>query len=112
MSPPSRLLKESADSRSVPSGGISTFGPLIIQAFGFDSFQTILFNMPFGALQLFAVLGGGWLATKIKMKGPVIILLCLMPIAGCIGLLSIDHVAANKSVLLGVYYLVSQPGFS
>jgi hypothetical protein len=46
------------------------------------------------------------------MKGPVIILLCLMPIAGCIGLLSIDHVAANKSVLLGVYYLVSQPGFS
>ena len=27
---------------SVPSGGISTFGPLIVQSFGFDSFATIL----------------------------------------------------------------------
>lgn len=31
---------------SIPSGGISTFGPLIVEAFGFDSFTTILFNMP------------------------------------------------------------------
>lgn len=31
---------------SIPSGGISTFGPLIVKSFGFDSFTTILFNMP------------------------------------------------------------------
>ena len=30
---------------SIPSGGISTFGPLIIEAFGFSPFTTILFNM-------------------------------------------------------------------
>ena len=39
---------------SVPSGGVSTFGPLIIKAFGFTSFETILFNIPFGAVQLVA----------------------------------------------------------
>ncbi|KAL9483771.1 hypothetical protein ACSS6W_002560 [Trichoderma asperelloides] len=33
---------------SVPSNGISTFGPLIIQSFVTDPFQTILFNVPVG----------------------------------------------------------------
>ncbi|SPQ25018.1 89b58ccb-f7e7-45ac-9b71-318dcc3e8e47 [Thermothielavioides terrestris] len=44
---------------SIPSGGISTFGPLIIQSFGFDSFTTILFNIPFGAVQIIATLDPG-----------------------------------------------------
>ena len=30
---------------SLVSGGISAFGPLILQGFGLDSFQTILYNM-------------------------------------------------------------------
>lgn len=30
---------------SIPSGGISAFGPLIVESFGFGSFQTILFSM-------------------------------------------------------------------
>lgn len=34
----------------IPSGGIGTFGPLIVQSFGFDKFKTILFNIPFGAV--------------------------------------------------------------
>ncbi|UKZ72505.1 hypothetical protein TrVFT333_000135 [Trichoderma virens FT-333] len=42
---------------SIPSGGISTFGPLIIQSFGFSSFTTILFNIPFGAVQMISTLG-------------------------------------------------------
>jgi hypothetical protein len=55
---------------SIPSGGISSFGPLIVQSFGFDSFTTILFNIPFGALQIVATMGDAFLATRIKMKGP------------------------------------------
>src|ERR1700728_1080008 len=31
---------------SIPSGGIGTFGPLIVQSFGFNKFNTILFNIP------------------------------------------------------------------
>src|SRR4051812_31032758 len=43
---------------SIPSGGIATFGPLIVRSFGFPSFEAILFNMPFGAVQIIATLGG------------------------------------------------------
>ncbi|KAK0099820.1 hypothetical protein ONS95_008574 [Cadophora gregata] len=51
---------------SIPSGGITTFGPLIISSFGFDKSKTILLNMPFGAVQIIATMGGAWLATRFK----------------------------------------------
>ncbi|KAL4896515.1 MFS transporter [Aspergillus ambiguus] len=98
---------------SIPSGGITTFGPLIVQSFGFDQFTTILFNIPFGAVQLVATMGGAWLATFIKMKGPVIALLCLPAIAGCVMLLQIPHDGAHKGPLLAGYYIISvYPGIT
>lgn len=98
---------------SVPSGGISTFGPLIIKAFGYDSFQTILFNIPFGAVQLVATMGGAWVATKIGMKGPVLAFLSLPPIAGCVMLLFLPRGASAKAPLLVAYYLISvYPGIT
>ncbi|PYH41528.1 putative MFS transporter [Aspergillus saccharolyticus JOP 1030-1] len=98
---------------SIPSGGISTFGPLIIEAFGFNQFQTILFNIPFGAVQLVATMGGAWLATVLKMKGPVIALLCLPAIAGCVMLLLIPHDGQHNGALLAGYYIVSvYPGIT
>ncbi|KAK5702344.1 hypothetical protein LTS12_028355, partial [Elasticomyces elasticus] len=98
---------------SLPSGGISTFGPLIVEAFGFNQFKTILFNIPFGAVQLVATLGGAWLATKLAMKGPVLILLCLPSIAGCVMLLCIPRGGSSKGALLAGYYIISvYPGIS
>lgn len=63
--------------------------------------------MPFGAVQLVATMGGAWLATYWKKKGPVLALLCLPPIAGCVMLLHITHDAAHRGPLLAGYYLVS-----
>ncbi|KAF1960865.1 allantoate permease-like protein [Byssothecium circinans] len=98
---------------SIPSGGITTFGPLIIQSFGFGKFTTILFNMPFGAVQIIATLGGAWLATRLKKKGPVLLLLCIPPIIGIIILMVIGRENKNKGVLLAGYYLTSfYPGIS
>lgn len=98
---------------SIPSGGISTFGPLIIQSFGFDKFTTILFNMPFGAVQMIATLGGAWLADRIHMKSVVLILLCLPPIAGLVILHVVGREAKDRAVLLVGYYLISvYPGIS
>jgi hypothetical protein len=98
---------------SVPSGGISTFGPLIIKTFGFDNFSTILLNMPFGAVQIIATLGGALIAQKLKKKGPAIALLCLPPIAGCVMLLVFPHESTYKAPLLVGYYLISvYPGIS
>ncbi|CAG8895303.1 unnamed protein product [Penicillium egyptiacum] len=92
---------------SVPSGGITTFGPLIIKSFGLSEYDTMLFNIPFGAVQLVATMGGAWLATVWKMKGPVLALLCLPPISGCVMLLQIAHDNAHKGPLLAGYYIVT-----
>ncbi|KAK5994121.1 putative transporter [Cladobotryum mycophilum] len=98
---------------SIPSGGISTFGPLIIQSFGFNSFTTILFNIPFGAVQMIATLGGAWLADRIQMKSAVLLLLCLPPIAGCSILLAVGRAKSDRAVLLVGYYIISfYPGIS
>ncbi len=98
---------------SIPSGGITTFGPLIIQSFGFNKFQTILFNMPFGVVQIFATLGGAWLATRLKKKAPVLILLCIPPMVGIIILMVVGRAKENRGVLLLGYYLTSfYPGIS
>ncbi|EPS27703.1 hypothetical protein PDE_02647 [Penicillium oxalicum 114-2] len=98
---------------SIPSGGISTFGPLIVKSFGFNPLNTILLNVPFGAVQLIATMGGAWLATHWKMKGPVLTLLCLPPIAGCVMLLRITHDASHRGPLLVGYYLISvYPGIT
>jgi len=91
----------------IPSSGITTFGPLIVKAFGFDSFKAILLNIPFGAVQLVATIGGAAFATYTKRKGPALALLCLPPIAGCVMLLKISHEASHRGALLVGYYLVS-----
>lgn len=98
---------------SIPSGGISTFGPLIIQSFGFDSFTTILFNIPFGAVQMISTLGGAWVSDKINMKSAVLLFLCLPPIAGCVILLVTGRAPSDRAVLLVGYYIISvYPGIS
>ena len=98
---------------SVPSGGVSTFGPLIIQSFGYDRFETILFNIPFGAVQLVATLGGALVATKLQRKAPVLMFLSIPPIIGCFMLLFLPRGAGHKGPLLVAYYLISvYPGIT
>jgi hypothetical protein len=92
---------------SIPSGGISTFGPLIVESFGFNPFTTILFNIPFGAVQFVATLGSAYLATIWKKKSLLLVALCIPPIVGCVMLLVVDHTAANRGILLAGYYIIS-----
>jgi hypothetical protein len=97
----------------IPSGGITTFGPLIVKGFGFDSFHTILLNIPFGAVQIIATMGGAAFATWTKKKGPALALLCIPPIIGCVMLLTITHTPSHRGPLLVAYYLISvYPGIS
>jgi predicted MFS family arabinose efflux permease len=98
---------------SIPSGGISTFGPLIIESFGFDKFTTILFNIPFGAVQMIATLGGAWLSNRLGKKSPVLLMLCLPPIAGCAILRAVGRAKSDRAILLFGYYIISfYPGIS
>lgn len=97
----------------VPSGGVGSFGPLLIKSFGFDSFQAILFNAPFGVVQFISTVGGSYVATKYHKKGPVIAFLAMFPIVGCMIMLSTPHTPDGRNTLLGGYYMISVfPGIS
>ncbi|KAJ5537794.1 hypothetical protein N7494_007273 [Penicillium frequentans] len=89
----------------IPSGGISSFGNLILESFGYTNFQSILFNLPLGVIQIIAILGGGWLATRFRTKGVIIVLFATLASIGTILLLVVPR--SNKGVLLFGYYLVS-----
>lgn len=90
---------------SIPSGGISTFGSLIIRDFGYSAFTAILFNIPFGIVQIFAIIGSAAVATKWQRKGFVISIAALLPITGTVILLTVPR--SLKGVLLFGYYLAS-----
>ncbi|PGH19080.1 hypothetical protein AJ79_00114 [Helicocarpus griseus UAMH5409] len=90
---------------SIPSGGVSTFGNLIVKDFGYSAFDTILFNIPFGVIQIFAILGGGWAATRFRSKGLVIAFFAVVSDIGVILMLTIPR--HQRGVLLFGYYLVS-----
>ncbi|KAF9006033.1 major facilitator superfamily domain-containing protein [Cyathus striatus] len=90
---------------AVPSGGIGAFGPLIIQGFGFNQFNTILFNIPFNAFQVIVTLAAAYVSTQIKLKWPVIFGLTLPPIAGASALLALGRGAEMRNKLLGCYYV-------
>ncbi|KAH7338323.1 MFS general substrate transporter [Rhizoctonia solani] len=92
---------------ALPSGGISTFGPLIINGFGFSQFHTILLNIPFGALQVIITLGSAAIATKLKLKWPVLFLLTLPPIAGAAALYELGREPELRNTLLGCYYVLT-----
>ncbi|KAH8102676.1 MFS general substrate transporter [Cristinia sonorae] len=92
---------------AVPSGGISVFGPLIIKGFGFNQFQTLLFNIPFSALQVVTTIFAAWISTRLKLKWPVIFGLCLPPIAGAAGIYALGRGPEYRNRLLGCYYVLS-----
>ncbi|TCD62052.1 hypothetical protein EIP91_007528 [Steccherinum ochraceum] len=92
---------------ALPSGGISAFGPLIIKGFGFNQFQTLLFNIPFSALQVITVISAAWISTRLKLKWPVIFFLTLPPIAGASGLFVLGRGLEYRNKLLGCYYVLS-----
>lgn len=89
----------------IASGGIGTFGNLIVKSFGYDEFQTILFNIPFGAIQVIAIMSTGWIATKFQRKGLTIACISVLPTIGTILMLTVPR--DQKGVLLFGYYLVS-----
>ncbi|KAJ3554998.1 hypothetical protein NM688_g2813 [Phlebia brevispora] len=92
---------------ALPSGGISSFGPLIIKGFGFNQFDTLLFNIPFSAFQVIIIVLSAWISMKIQLKWPVVFCLCLPPIAGSSALLVMGRAIELKNKLLGVYYVLS-----
>lgn len=92
---------------SVPSNGIGTFGPLIIQSFVSDPYQTMLFNVPVGFSHAIAVSISAYVSMKWKLKAPVIAILCIPPLMGLSVLLRYEHNVENKGILLAAFFSLS-----
>ncbi len=94
------------DGLRIASGGISTFGNLILKDFGYDSFTTILFTMPTGIVQIVSIIGSAWVSTRIGRKGIVITGVSIFPTIGTVLMLTVPRNDGNRGVLLLGYYLV------
>lgn len=93
---------------NVPNGGISNFGTIIIQGFGFSTLVTTLMQVPYGVLIAISILTcvflNDYVATRGKQTRCYFIILFLLPnIAGAFGLAFLD--AGNKAGRLICYYL-------
>ena len=77
---------------------------MVVKSFGYTAFEAILFNIPFGVIQIIAIVGGGWMAGKIKSKGLTIVFFTIPSIVGTIIMLTVSR--EEKGVLLFGYYLV------
>jgi MFS family permease len=85
----------------------NTFGPLILQGLGFTSYRTALLNMPFGAMQIVAILSCAWICQKTKLKSVVLLGIAAPVMAGLIALYVLPRGAAYSAGLLVGYYLVA-----
>ncbi|WVW79035.1 hypothetical protein I302_100998 [Kwoniella bestiolae CBS 10118] len=86
-----------------PSGGIGAFGGLITKGFGFDTFTTILMQIPTGAIGITALLISIYVTNRIKMRWPVIAVIVLFPIAGALSLTQVNH--KKTGGLMASYYV-------
>jgi predicted MFS family arabinose efflux permease len=85
----------------------SVFGSIILQQLvGFNPNQSVLLNMPAGALQFISILFASYLAYRYKMKSPFILGIVTIVIVGVVLLVALpktkDHTAG---LLVGYYFL-------
>ncbi|OBT57836.1 hypothetical protein VE04_01960 [Pseudogymnoascus sp. 24MN13] len=85
----------------------SVFGPLIITGFGFDKFQTLLLNIPFGAVQTLVIIASCWVANKAKLKGVILLGFMLPVVVGTGMLYGLNRNASDRPALLVAYYLTA-----
>lgn len=95
---------------NIPNGGVTTFGSIIINSFGFNSRLSLLLSMPGGAVDIMAKLGFTYLSDRFLDRTLFSIIAILLPCLGGILLstISLDY----KGALLFGYYLISCAGAS
>lgn len=85
----------------------SFFGPLIIQGFGFNTFQTSLLNIPFGAMQTIVIIGACWAANRMKLKGIILVVAMLPVVTGTAMLYGLQRRKSDTPALLVAYYFLA-----
>ncbi|KAF9460349.1 allantoate permease [Collybia nuda] len=92
---------------AVPAGGITSFGPMILQGFGYDSYTVMLLNIPFGALQVISIFTAFWAAHSFRLKSVVLLTVLVPCIVGSGMLYKLDRSPQNHGALLIAYYILA-----
>nr|XP_019013873.1 allantoate transporter [Kwoniella pini CBS 10737]OCF52654.1 allantoate transporter [Kwoniella pini CBS 10737] len=88
---------------STPAGGFGAFSGLITKGFGFDSFQSILMQIPTGVIGIITLLIGIYFTNKFKARWLVIAIITLFPIAGASAMVNVNR--SKSGALLASYYI-------
>jgi hypothetical protein len=66
------------------SGAVTTFAPIVFNGMGFTIFQSLLLNLPIGALAFVCILGSGYLGQRLpNARFHIITGACLPVMLGC-----------------------------
>ena len=88
------------------NGGVANFSKLIIKGLTGNALTTVVLGIPFGAFQLFWVLSGTYIASRIPNCRTIIMCMYLMPtIIGVCLLWRLSHETQKIGVLFGYYIL-------
>jgi ACS family allantoate permease-like MFS transporter len=93
---------------NIPNGGITSFGAIIINSFGFDSRLSLLLSMPGGAVDIIAKLSFTYLSDRFLDRTMFAIMAILIPMIG--GIMMITIPIEHKGALLVGYYCISCAG--
>ncbi|EGV64795.1 hypothetical protein PSN45_005147 [Yamadazyma tenuis] len=95
---------------NIPNGGVTTFGSIIINSFGFDSQHSLLLSMPGGAVDIIFKLCIPALSDKLMDKSLPAAIAIAFPMIGGIMMSTLD--VDRKGPLLVGYYFISAAGAS
>ncbi|KAF3283852.1 hypothetical protein TWF970_001023 [Orbilia oligospora] len=88
------------------SGAITAFAPIVFNGMGFTVFQSLLLNLPIGALAFICILGSGYLGRHIpNARFHIISVACLPVILGCALLWQLP--SSNRAGRIVGYYLIN-----
>ncbi|WVQ72670.1 hypothetical protein IAR50_002229 [Cryptococcus sp. DSM 104548] len=92
-------------SLSLPNGGIGNFLHLILQSYGYTSFQTILMGLPQAAMQVIFPLTGAIIARKVPNARLYVLMAYMIP--SLVGVIIQYRTRQSGALLFGYYILGS-----
>lgn len=89
---------------NIPNGGITSFGSIVINSFGFSKRLSLLLNMPTGVVDIFCKLFFTWLSDKFMDRTLFAFIAILIPMIGGIMMILIP-LSAQAALLVGFYFI-------
>ncbi|KAI9172837.1 Thiamine pathway transporter THI73 [Paramyrothecium foliicola] len=88
------------------SGAVTTFAPIVFNGMGFTVFQSLLLNLPIGALAFICILGSGYLGRHVaNARLHIVSSACIPVILGCALLWQLP--SSNRPGRIIGYYLIN-----